>query len=573
MDVHGQSGTGYAGDFVLKASSSVKKWTPVYGGGKTTTVRFLPVRSPDNPAAWEQFMISTSNNGRTWGDWIRQYQVARMGEGDASVSFITHDPCDPVAFDTLNSPPWVLYNAVNRRVSAKSDPGWGGYLKGGDNRGAALSRPNGAYFGQVWLVNHKDGACNPPIGFLDDGVLNILQFSAAAGDGMLKQIEAPRPGYQGDPNDLSQALQYGDIVALNQGAYVTFYSKADGDPRQRQQQQSAATWQQAAANAPVDRKAIGFDSFVTPTFNGITADLSAYEAGIAAKTKPWEAILNFPTTLQQAAWLADRFPPDMIVFAFEGHPEWIPEAVHAKARNRLTVGQVGGGGWLPQQGADPYSQLQAPTGWPTAASNPYGQPPVSGPPEQQWQPAATPLAPAVPAQQWAPQPAATQPVQQWAPQPAAPQPAQQWAPQPAIASPQPAPAATQQWGQPPAPAAAIQPQYAPQHVPQPAATPQYVPQVAPQAQYAPQPVAQPQYAPPQTQPAQYPPAQPQSAPQYAPPQTAQQWAPAAAAPQPAAAGQYMPVQPGMSPLGAPPATASPESAAAALQQLRAAAGR
>ena len=361
---HGQEGSAFQGDYVLKPVPFAKKYTPTGFGknrGKHTTVRILPVLNPENPQLWEDFRIPNGSGGLMWGEWVRGYQVATMGEGDTSCSFITHDPVDRDRFDVLNSPPWVLYNAINRAVNSHTDAGgWAGFLKGGQDRGAALSTPKLKYFMPVLILEHSQGPGKPIIGLDDDGVLPILQITAAAGTLMFSQIESiinNPPVINGQPWNIN-------LTDLASGGFVSFYNKADGDPReQRQQSQQPGSLIDRAQQQQAATRDIGFGCYIEPFFHGTAGDLRGVEPLLRKKAHAWEDIINIPSAEQQAIWLSSCFPPDMIMYAFQGHPEWIPESVRARAVAALSV---------PQPGL-PYAQPAMPVGLP------YAQPTFQAP--------------------------------------------------------------------------------------------------------------------------------------------------------------------------------------------------
>lgn len=331
----------------------VDVWGLSWADNATTTVRILPVHNIENPAVWEPYRFSTEPN--QFGDWLRSYPAVRK-MGDPAVSFIYHDPQDQTV-DPAMTPAWVLYRAVDSLVSQKADPGWGGYLRGGNNRGAQLPKPSQIYFLQCVIVSHKGKNYSPWKGSESDSKPVVLALSKSAAQALIAQLNEVTPGYNGDPNDYARSMKYGDPVSIDKGAFVTFYRIKDGDPRVRNQQ--PAIPQQAAFGGVASRQSqeqddIGYECFIEPTYGGMLADLSGAAEQVRGKVRAWDDIIRIPTLEEQAMLLASKFPPQMILYAWRDHPEWIPEYVRRAAVSPVTVPSMGipqpGFGGVPQPG-------------------------------------------------------------------------------------------------------------------------------------------------------------------------------------------------------------------------------
>ncbi len=549
MQEHGHSETGQRqGQHVCKPL--VDYWTLAYGEGKTTTIRILPGLNPDfnpqdpNTSYWDPYRLApySTQTERSWGDWIRRYSTVKMG--DPAVSFIIADPTQTSSQDIQMTPAWVLFNAIDRAVANKQEQqGWAGMLRGGTGRRAQLARPSETYLVQAFLAGFGVKQYWPPKGFAAEDKTLVVGLSTSAGEAMITEMNRLREGYQGDPFDYENAMANGDPISLDYGRWVTFYTLADGDPRQRQQQSNAG-WNAAQSRGNQGggrgQDPIGYGAFLETTFGGNGARLREVEQAVFQKVKPWREILHFPTIEEQAMLLADKFPANAICYAWRDHEEWIPEAV--KRRN---VGAHSYGG-VDMSGVQGYGQGLMPPAGPMPPQQGWGQLP---PPPPLGVPGAPPQGMAPAQQGWAappPMPQQAAPPSQMAPPP--PQAAPGYPPGPAGMPGQP--------GMPPVAAAFGQPQAAP-GFPQQAAPPQAAPGFPPQAAppgFAPQ---QPQAAPPGFA-AQ---AAPGFPPQAAPPGFGQppQAQPSAPPPQPqhAAPGWGQPQQPQQSAMPQPqmPSTA------------------
>src|SRR5690606_20556764 len=127
----------------------------------------------------------------------------------------------------------------------------------------------------------------------------------------------------------------------------------------------------------------GYGLYLEPTYNGTTASLVELEEHVRQRVLPWDDILWFPTPDEQAAMLAERFPADVIMYAFASHPDWIPENVRKQASAQVTFGAPQGGwgvppagqGYPPVAGGFGYPQPGAPAMPPVSAGIP-GYPPA-----------------------------------------------------------------------------------------------------------------------------------------------------------------------------------------------------
>ncbi len=404
---HGNSNQGTKqGKFIIK-NNAAQHWNPCWGEG-VTVIRPYPARSVEQGVTWDPYRFSDANGD--FGDWIRRYDAVR-NFGDPGVTFIIADPADPVREDPQNLPAWVLFNAIDRAVNAgQEQQGWAGLLRGGRGRSPVLSRPSEVYLLQGAIMQNKSELYNPPRGFGEDKPL-VLELSMNAGVSLVTELNRKVENGSAPDGDWEHLFLNGDPVGLANGRFITFYKLADGDPRVRQQQQ-AGGWNTApqTQNGQRQQEPIGFGCYLEPTFNGMPANLQQFEQQLIGKVQPWDEILWFPTVDEQAHLISDKFPPDMILYAWRDHPHWIPEAIRNRAVAQHAVNAPAGGwqqGWGAQQpGQQPGFGAPPAGGFGAPPAGGFGAPPVG-------QPAAGFGQPQFPAQQFPGQQPAQQPAQQF----------------------------------------------------------------------------------------------------------------------------------------------------------------
>lgn len=367
----------FGGQYIT--NDTVDTYTLPWGG--VATLRFLPTRLPNDPAnpGVRLTPFRHSQDVNDVGDWIRCYHGVRnfgAGPDGNGVSFLINDPTDPTAAPKEESPAYVLYNAIDRAVKAKQEGrGWASLLIGGHNKGAQLSRPKPIYVANPLIMQHKEVVYNPPKGWGPDTKPQILIMSDSAGQALMNLANGIRENADPNDTDWTSVSTCGDLIGLGpgQGQYVTFYKSTEGDPRLRRQAVVQGGVQMAnfgSAQAGGGGAGTGFATycaFAEPVFQAQSADFSHLAPQLAAKAIQWDQVLNFPSYEQQAHWIADKFEPDVICYAFQDFPEWIPARVSAahvartqQAGNMMPVGGFVGGYTPPAQPAAAQSQM---AGW------------------------------------------------------------------------------------------------------------------------------------------------------------------------------------------------------------------
>lgn len=384
---HGQSDRGgQIGNYCFKPGV-VDHWSPPYENG-VLTFRIFPAVNLEDSSQFDPYRWPSSDPDEPmgFGDWLRRYPAVR-NIGQPGVTYLYDDPSDSQVEDIRMTPAWVLYNAIDQAINQKVDrPGWAAMLRGGAGRGAQLPKPAEIYLMQGCILMWRNNAYQVPRGIGDDDRTTVLTLSPSAGTALLQQCFAENPEYSGDPDDIEARFVNGDPISLDTGRFVTIYSLSDGDPRQAQQMQPQG-WQTQTQRTPGlagggrEEKPIGYGCFMEPAYGALPARLREAEAAVRSKVRPWSEVINIPTLEQQAQLLADKFPPDVICYAWQdSHPEWVPEDI---ARRAVAAAQVPVGGAV------------APVGQPGMAAAPFagGQvPPQPG----TWPAGAAPVAPGTP---------------------------------------------------------------------------------------------------------------------------------------------------------------------------------
>lgn len=373
----------FGGQYIT--NDTVDTYTLPWGG--VAVVRLLPTRLPNDPAnpGVRLTPFRHSQDVNDVGDWIRCYHGVRnfgAGPDGNGVSFLINDPTDPTAAPKEESPAYVLYNAIDRAVKAKQEGrGWASLLIGGHNKGAQLSRPKPIYLANPLIMQHKEVVYNPPQGW-GDAKPKIMIMSDSAGQALMNLANGIREDADPHDTDWTRVSTCGDLVGLGpgQGQYVTFYKSTEGDPRLRRQAVAQGGAQMANfGSAPAGGGGAGtgfatYCAFAEPVFQNQSADFSHLAQAIATKAIQWDQVLNFPSYEQQAHWIADKFEPDVICYAFQDFPEWIPARVAAanvartqQAGHMMPVGGFVGGYVPPTQPAAGQPQM---AGWGAAPVQP-----------------------------------------------------------------------------------------------------------------------------------------------------------------------------------------------------------
>lgn len=361
---HGAGSSSFEGNHnhICKAGKA-EVWKPAWTGGPTT-IRILPQRSPDDSTQWDPFLLS--QEAGHFGDWIRKYN-GFVGAGNSRVTALTSDPSFGEIATAAPRPIALLREAIRRAKRLKVErPGWSSLLEGGNNRGAELPPITDLYLVQAGMF--MQGAKNymqAPKGLTPDSNTVVFMLTKTAGEALINAINE---AYTRDPNF--------DPVAINRGAFATIYNLAEGDPRQQNQPIAPAridpgNWSNRGAAT-----AKGYGCFVDMTFGGLSPELTAIANQVEAKVKLWDEILWIPTPEEEAQLIADEYPADLCMYAWENHPEWITDKIRQKAAASSHLAVPGPQAYSQQYPPQPYGAMPQPQqGVPPQPMAPYGAPP------------------------------------------------------------------------------------------------------------------------------------------------------------------------------------------------------
>lgn len=351
MAEHGTMGrdSGMAGDFMTnKDLVEIRK--PRYKGSPPLVVlRLLPQLNPESDEReFDAFRLSTDPRG--FGDWIRVYSVAIVG--DPPVMFLTHDPVANPDYDIRDNPVSILCAALETAIKRSVErPGWAKLKDGAQNQAAVLKRPSRGPFVMAGLFQDQDKIFDTPLGLRTKDKIFLYNLGPSAGDALLSALNVVKPGMEGvvdsDEDDPADKFEHGDIVSLDKGGFVRIY-REDYNPDSDSPQRGAGGRKKltadavATSNSGNNRASVikGYKVDIVPEFNGYSADLSELHDAWLSKVRPWEEMLHFMSDKEQAELLCGRLPGDLIEYAFADHPHLLPDpdsAAYARLHQKKTV--------------------------------------------------------------------------------------------------------------------------------------------------------------------------------------------------------------------------------------------
>jgi hypothetical protein len=354
------------GNYILKpGAGQIRK--PSWNRTETV-VRLLP--GPEN-GGWTLFKRSIEPGD--FGDWLRGYSAIR-NFGQKGLTFLLYDHVANPNYQIAENPCMVLYNAIQRSIDEKCcAPDWPALLKGGGGRSAILTKPKALTLSRCAFYAHKSKAlvseATLPLGLKPADKPAWIELTSTITEKLLSQIDEPKRDFQGGPTDKFDPhayYAYGDIIALNHGAFVHIYEEG-ADPRALAQAAAAPTRRMSPGMASGrggsggGEDIHGYDCHLSDGWQGWSPDLSDFDQILRGKLKSWDDSLLFMTDLQQAHLIQDGFPASAIVYAFRDRPEWIKEETHDRLRNPVSAN-------FPQGQGTPSPGYEPPTGVPEAAA-------------------------------------------------------------------------------------------------------------------------------------------------------------------------------------------------------------
>lgn len=295
------------GMYLYKAA--VRDFRPAWERG-ITVFRILPGLNPDTGySTFDPMYLEDMEPGL----WIYSTHVVQnAGIDDRRVTFIMRDSFDNDDYNMAMSPYNVMYKAVSGMKSLPvTQRIWCDLLEGGNGRSPSMPNPKKPqYFIQCIPYCKDDKTYNFNESLTQ---LHICRLTSSAGEALRKELDMM---YIQDNNF--------DVTALDQSWFVTIWNNAHKHP-----------YTGAEGNSRFSSYACSIDATyrARDEFQGSDCMLTKYESQIKSLVKPWDQILRFPSVEQQADWLCYAFDaaPDMVMYAFSDHPEWITERIRNKA--------------------------------------------------------------------------------------------------------------------------------------------------------------------------------------------------------------------------------------------------
>lgn len=301
-----------SGNYIYQ--SQANEYRPVFKGGPLV-FRVFPYWDQEENA-WEPMNITMNNGYKMMGNWSFEGLVAAFTGQDMKVSFFLQDSIDG-DFNLMDSPYYVLYKAV---VATKDWPSqeryWVDKLEGGTNAGPELPDPRKPIWFMRGFVYEKDGEIYTP----KAEEPAIIRLSASTGEALRRAINAELVQ---DPNF--------DIAALDQSNVVTVWNSSRPHPY---------THQPGFSRFP------GYDVCITHELVGASQGLPVkatdQEAVLRNSLTPWGSVFRFLAYQEQADLLCKAFAstPEMLLYAFADHPDWIAPEIRNKAVKTKAAVQV-----------------------------------------------------------------------------------------------------------------------------------------------------------------------------------------------------------------------------------------
>ena len=283
-------------------------------------------------------------------DWIRGYPAMR-NFGQDKLTFLIYDPADPEAGALQQYPGWILYNAV-KNASKQTRPDWEQLLEGSQGKGAVVTEPCNIYLIRCAVMQVGKDIYGPPQGLVAGQPAALFEMTSSLGQRLLDEVEQLRPGADPSGTDWEQMFLNGDPVSLNSGRFINIYRAEDGDPRQNAAAANGAAFTTARrqSSSGMDR---GYAMYFSSDWNNTPASALQQAEHVVREqmSKPWESLIQFLSIEEQAHYLARQVPPEVAVYAFRDHADWIPEDVKSAAvatasfaGSMSPAGGFGGGG-------------------------------------------------------------------------------------------------------------------------------------------------------------------------------------------------------------------------------------
>jgi hypothetical protein len=209
----------------------------------------------------------------------------------------------------------AVKSALNQKLPFSVN--WLSLIQAGKGRGEELAGPKECWLVQVALMEHKGNAYNPPRGGGADDETVFMLLTTSAVQAVKSAMEQRNHDFRGDHDDIAGHFVNGDPIALSDGAFVVLFPRGK-DPRQADHR-TGGFGNSRDSSSGGGKEIIGYDAYLTKEWNGIGANLSAYEDIVRSHVKHWDDAINFPTNEEQVKMLEQVFRPysDLLVYALD----------------------------------------------------------------------------------------------------------------------------------------------------------------------------------------------------------------------------------------------------------------
>lgn len=368
-----QGGFASKGDLILNPAHKAAYFGAGYDG-KDNIIRILPFFTMVNGVLTEVPYRGGAGFTR-FSPWYKSYPAFRSIGQTGKISILVNDPTKNPSFDQNSNPICILHKEIKDAVqfgkknqgflpggrrlpnngSNQVPPYWYGILEGSQGKGAELPYLSSVVLVTALIYSHpskKDGITGLPIGLRDDDGCVVFEITGPLWTNQIaKAINAPKPGYvaaQGQV-DFEQMFLNGDPVGLRNGRFLHIF-KQGTDPRagavmgQGPSLDMYSQQGQATAAGQAGFQAKGYDSFMSRTLpgypeeNGMSAQLSFpddpryqwMEQRIKERWVSLDDLIMVHSPAKQAEYVSNLFPAEMLLYAWERHPQWITADIKAR---------------------------------------------------------------------------------------------------------------------------------------------------------------------------------------------------------------------------------------------------
>lgn len=322
-----------------------------------------------------RYKINKRNTRPVFGNWCYQLTLVEFFGKDKKHMALETGFGKQLSIDEYRSHPYVVLReeirscVVNERLEdgSKVNPDWFGYIGKTTLKSCILPAPKRGLIcrvlvyklGNTIYFSKQDGVVlTVPAGWPShpETPYCLLVLHGTALEAFIGLVEERINGDVEDETDLSLAykvFKHPDLVHPEYGEFVYFY-RADTDPREAALKRIQAAGQNSddfaavMQSRPSDQKVKPYACFTSKYFPwylneepGKTqipslarSTLSGKSLPILAETqKEWKDILKFYSLDEQIEIINSSFPPDLLVYAYRHHPQYLTSTTRSLQKN------------------------------------------------------------------------------------------------------------------------------------------------------------------------------------------------------------------------------------------------